>query len=319
MLFRKFPFSRLQEMRRSRCFRTYPGRTGKHSLALDEWIEICNRDYSLLPSVRTLVGFIRQGLHVGVAKKCKRFVECFYGPGDVDERTVNASGTGSKGNCIPEKKRIYEICCLLLNGSRSRKIAMDSVSRFEGKLKTKLDRRAISDQTSGVDDSTTRLLNGVSHVYRSTGAGVNRATGPCVADADENDKELLENMIAEQVVQRFDDAERTMNDIVSREENVEEEAQEHAEEEERRIKGDTNKVHKYCTANIWVDGWAKIKEMDMRAVRLASENRLRMKQKVTKYILSQVNAMKRDIAAVVILKDQQNAAPAPWAAYVKSL
>ena len=202
----------MQEARINRCVRNYPGWTGKDSLALDEWIEICNRDFSLLPSVRSLVGFCRQGSHVGFAKRCKRFVEVFYGPGDVDAVKVPRQGTGSKGNCLPEKKMIYEICCHFM-ADANQPLSLKSVWQLEPKIKTTLGRKKINDieSYSGVD-STMRLLNGVSHVYRSTGAGVHRSSDPDDACLDADGQ--LESMFEDQLRQRAVDAEKTMDSIV---------------------------------------------------------------------------------------------------------
>ena len=86
----------------------YPAETGKDAVAIDEWIEICNRDFSLLPSVRTLIGMCRQGYFIGMCKQCKRSHEMFYGYGEMKELKVYRSGTGSKGNQSPEKQLLYK-------------------------------------------------------------------------------------------------------------------------------------------------------------------------------------------------------------------
>ena len=45
-------YSRLEEVRRNRFVRTYLGRTGKMSLAHDEWLELNNKEFAMYPSVR---------------------------------------------------------------------------------------------------------------------------------------------------------------------------------------------------------------------------------------------------------------------------
>ena len=50
VLFKRNPFSRLQEVRLNRCVRRYSGETGKHSVAQDEAIEHANRILCEFPS-----------------------------------------------------------------------------------------------------------------------------------------------------------------------------------------------------------------------------------------------------------------------------
>ena len=91
MLQKLFPFSRQQECRINRGVRTYPGETGKSAVGDDEWLEIKNRSFSLLPVVRSMIGMYRQGNILGMTELCKRFCEVYYGPGDMVERKVYRS------------------------------------------------------------------------------------------------------------------------------------------------------------------------------------------------------------------------------------
>ena len=83
--------------------RTYHGQTGKLSLAHDEWLELNNKEFALYPSVRTLEGMSRQGQFIGLTQKTKHVVETIYLSGSITHRAIHQSGTGSKGNCTPEK------------------------------------------------------------------------------------------------------------------------------------------------------------------------------------------------------------------------
>jgi hypothetical protein len=53
-LLRNIQYSQLEEVRQNCCVRTYHGRTGKLSLAHNEWLELNNKEFTLYPSVRTL-------------------------------------------------------------------------------------------------------------------------------------------------------------------------------------------------------------------------------------------------------------------------
>ena len=96
--------------------RTYHGRTGKMAVAVahDEWLELNNKEFAMYPSVRTLDGMMRQGQFIGLTQKAKRVIETIYSPGAISDRIVHRSGTGSKGNCSPEKELIGEVIGLFL-------------------------------------------------------------------------------------------------------------------------------------------------------------------------------------------------------------
>ena len=94
----------------NRFIRTYHGHTGKLSLAHDEWLELNNKEFALYPLVRTLLeGMSRQGQFIRLTQKAKHIVETIYSPGTITECIVHCSGTGSKGNCTPEKILIGEV------------------------------------------------------------------------------------------------------------------------------------------------------------------------------------------------------------------
>ena len=130
-LYVKHPYSVLQEYRMNRTHRSYPACTGKRAVALDEYIEVCNQDLAIMPTIRSLDGYIRQGLMVGVCKRCKRANEQLYGPGELGDRTVYRSGTGSVGNQTPGKRVIYIVASRFLGqsmGTKKRKMEGDSFS-----------------------------------------------------------------------------------------------------------------------------------------------------------------------------------------------
>ena len=107
-------YSRLEEVRRNRCVRTYHGRTGKMAVAHNEWLELNNKEFTMYPSVRTLDGTMRQGQFIGLTQKAKRVIETIYSPGAISDRIVHRSGTGSKGKCTPEKELTGEVIDLFL-------------------------------------------------------------------------------------------------------------------------------------------------------------------------------------------------------------
>ena len=161
-------------MRRNRFVTTYHGRTGKMSLAHDEWLELNNKEFAMHPSVRTLDGMSRQGQFIGLTQKAKRVIETIYLPGAIAHCIVHHSGTGSKskGNCTPEKKLISEVIGLFLgnpfdinNGGRV--LEQGFMMTLGGLITTKLNRKKLDQETTLIQhvDSAGILLNGVNHIY----------------------------------------------------------------------------------------------------------------------------------------------------------
>ncbi len=109
-----FPYSRLQEIRMNRQVRTYPGFLGKSALAQDEWLELNNKEFSNMPSVRTLDGMSRQGHYIGMTQRCKHFLETVYLARAITERAVYCSGNGAKGHGQLERKLLWEVIDLFL-------------------------------------------------------------------------------------------------------------------------------------------------------------------------------------------------------------
>ncbi len=136
---------------------------------------ICSRDGDDLQdykSVRTLDGMSRQGQFIGLTQKAKWVVETIHSPGAIAHCIVHRSGTGSKGNCSPEKKLIGEVIGLFLgnpfnknNGGRV--LEQGFMMTLDRPITTKLDRKKLDQETTLIqhEDSAGILLNGVNHIY----------------------------------------------------------------------------------------------------------------------------------------------------------
>ena len=74
--------SQLMEYHCNRFVRTYPGETGKCAMAMDEYMEIRNRDFIVNGSVAYTGGMCHKGSHVGVAVRCKRAAQSIFGYGE---------------------------------------------------------------------------------------------------------------------------------------------------------------------------------------------------------------------------------------------
>jgi hypothetical protein len=148
-------------------------KTLKMSLAHDEWLELNNKELAMYPSVRTLDGMSRQGQFIGLTQKAKRVVETIYSPGAIAHHIVYRSGTGSKGNGSPEKKRLFsEVIGLFLGNpfdknTGDRVLEQGFMMTLSGLITTKLNRKKLDQETTFIQhkDSAGKLLNGVNHIY----------------------------------------------------------------------------------------------------------------------------------------------------------
>ncbi len=114
----------------------------------------------------------RQGQFIGLTQRAKRVVETIYSPGSTIEQIVHRSGTGSKGNCRPEKTLIGEVIGLFLGhpfdpGNAARKLESGFMLTLQPFITTKLDCKKLNKEITFIqhEDSAGVLLNGVNHIY----------------------------------------------------------------------------------------------------------------------------------------------------------
>ena len=115
------------------------------------------------------------------------------------------------------------------------------------------------------------------------------------------------------------DADRAMDSIMFREEDEEEAAVTRKEEDESDARGGSPAVHKYCTNDIWSEGWPLIDEMDVRGVRRASDARTERRKRVNKFIVGRVRKMKESVAVTTIVQENVDAEVASWTSYVRRI
>ena len=95
-----------------------------------------------------------------------------YSPGAIADCIVHRSGTGSKGNCTPEKKLIGEVIGLFLGNpfdknNCGRVLEQGFMMLLQGLVTTKLDRKKLHRERMFIqhEDLAGILLNGVNHIY----------------------------------------------------------------------------------------------------------------------------------------------------------
>jgi hypothetical protein len=67
----------------------------------------------------------RQGQFIRLMQREKQVIETIYLPGPIIKRIVHWSGTGSKGNCMPEKTLIGEVVGLFLGNALTQQMPVD--------------------------------------------------------------------------------------------------------------------------------------------------------------------------------------------------
>jgi hypothetical protein len=142
------------------------------ALAHDEWLELNNKQFALYPSIRMPEGMSRQGQFIGLTQRAKQVVESIYSLGSIIEQLVHRSGTGSKGNCTPEKALICEVIGVFLGhpfdpGNATRKLESGFMLTLQEPLiTTMLDPKKLDKETTFIqhEDSAGILLNGVNHI-----------------------------------------------------------------------------------------------------------------------------------------------------------
>jgi hypothetical protein len=302
-LFRKFPFSRLQEARINRFVRRYPIETGKSNLAQDECLEIGNKFYATFPDVQTLDGFARQGNYVGPSLMCKRFVTMFYSSIATNDTTVFVQG--SAPDMSPEKKMLYEIISLFLGehaSSDTRTFTSDSLSpsKLKPHLKTDLKRKKLDQAVSSNRvDSASQLLNFMNHM------NVKDINPPVDVEGAmaENDDNV--NIDPDEVEGLRAIAEDLMSSVVFS-----------GERESDESPQCTKELHHACLIDIWAVGTNKIIAMNPMSIRMEAENRSERKKMVSQYIIDQVNRMKRDVTMIEIGGEMTDCENAPWTKFV---
>ena len=300
-----FPYHRRMTQLLSRTVRTYNENTGKSAVAHDEFLEVNNRDLSLMPSVRTLDGRIRQGYLVGVSRRCKRVFEVYFDRGNGDLTTkVNHHSSGIKGNHHLEKDLLFELAGLFLGDlfkeklkDRKRSIDKDSVWSLQDKITTDLHRDKLAkEMRNNIDDETSRLFNSVTHLRQAARMSV-----------EPDDEDDLPHGIG---IDDDEDAESEMDSL-----------QINTVVDERNEVDDTDDVFsKNCIKDIWFHGWDMIDKMKIKEMNERKAKRIERKRKTQNIILKKVKELKENAAASVVIDDESfEGIDAPWTAVVHNL
>ena len=301
--------------------RTYHGQTGKMAVAHDEWLELNNKEFAMYPSVRTLDGMMRQGQFIGLTQKAKRAIETIYSPGAISDRIVHRSGTGSKGNCSPEKELIEEVIGLFLGNpfdenNSGRVLEQGFMMSLHGRITTKLDRKMLDHETTFIqhEDSAGILLNGVNHIYGQISVSRERERTNNHDNVPEGLNDVIDEVMEyepEILVPNIDDH------MFTNEDGVDDNGMDDKEQEmTMEIDG---LMMRPCLMDLVLVGWNKLKEMNVKQIRMVADERLQCMRTTTKYIMDRVKSMKDELMLASIPDEQENVEESEWVIYMKEL
>ncbi len=99
-------------------------------------------------------------------------IKTMYLPGPIIKLIVHWSGTGSKGNCTPEKTLISEVVGQFLGNpfdpiNSCQLLQSGFMKSLQPLITMKLDRKELDKETTFIQDKDLAgiLLNGVNHIY----------------------------------------------------------------------------------------------------------------------------------------------------------
>ena len=74
-----------------------------------------------------------------------------------------------------------------------------------------------------------------------------------------------------------------------------------------------------CLMNLVLVGWNKLKEMNVKKIRMVADERVQRKRTTTKYIMDRVKSMKHELMSASIPDEQENVEESEWVSYMQEL
>ena len=74
-----------------------------------------------------------------------------------------------------------------------------------------------------------------------------------------------------------------------------------------------------CLMDLVLVGWNKLKEMNVKKIRMVADERVQRKRTTTKYIMDRVKSMKHDLMLASIPDEQENVEESEWVSYMQEL
>jgi hypothetical protein len=74
-----------------------------------------------------------------------------------------------------------------------------------------------------------------------------------------------------------------------------------------------------CLMDLVLVGWNKLKEMNVKKIRMVADERMQHKRTTTNYIMDRVKSMKHDLMSASIPDEQENVEESEWVSYMQEL
>ncbi len=82
---------------------------------------------------------------------------------------------------------------------------------------------------------------------------------------------------------------------------------------------DAGIVGRPCLIDLVKEGWNKLREMNVKQVRIVADEQTQWKRRTTQYIMNRVIAMKQELMTTSIPVEQDNVEELEWVAYLQEL
>jgi len=291
------------------------------AVAHDEWLELNNKEFAMYPSVRTLDGMMRQGQFFGLTQKAKRVIEMIYFPGAISDCIVHRSGTGSKGNCTPEKELIGEVIGLFLGNpfdkiNRGRVLKQGFMMSLHRLITTKLDRKKLDRETTFIqhEDLAGILLNWVNHIYGQISVSREQEQANNNNNVPKGINDVIDEVMEYEPKILVPDID---NHVFTNEDGVNDNGRDDEEQEMTMEIGGV--LTRPCLMDLVLVGWNKLKEMNVKKIRMVADGRMQRKRTMTNYIMDRVKSIKHNLMLASIPDEQENVEELEWISYMQEL
>lgn len=293
-------YNQLQIIRMSRTIRQYDWATGKHAIAQDEMMELINRWYSLFPMPRTMKGFVRESVQVGLSLSCIIFMNEACNLTDSKVLPPRAASQRFDGKTTAF---MVELLCLLEAGRYhpNRQFSGTFIAKpvKANKVKTKLTLKRVEDNMRGEENEP---VHDICHTLRQALApGKSLAEMALCNDiagveTDKNSKvyPAVSNLFDEESAAVAmnavdDDAQQvvgTLDDSVDYEPDGMEESKEDIVTLARQMSKDIakNGFNMLSQENIWKRGAAQLFKDNIKKKRVGGRKRLERKLQLARAI-----------------------------------
>jgi hypothetical protein len=208
----------------------------------------------------------------------------------------NAPVANPTPKSLPRNIRNKKIGIFLGNpfdkNNRGRVLEQGFMMSLHGRITTKLDRKRLDRETTFIQhkDSAGILLNGVNHIYGRISVSREREQTNNNNNVPEGINDVIDEVMEykpEILVPNIDDH------VFTNEDGVDDDGMDDKEQEMTMEIG--RLMTRPCLMDLVLVGWNKLKEMNVKKIRMVADERVQRKRTTAKYIMDRVKSMKPDL------------------------